>query len=87
MSPRKPSYMDGSEEVINIAQIKETRHGQSLFSSIQKRQDEVDRMIRVAPKISDDDFRVDIRYLLGFQEALRWVAGLPDDARTFIESV
>ena len=65
-----------------LSQVQYTEWGRALFYIIKRAHDKADRSFKDDPRI-DDEIRRDVRYKLGYVEALHDVLDLPNEATKY----
>ena len=75
------SYLVTSEEIVNVAEHSGYGAASGILNAVDIRQAEADR--EIAKGRLSDVFEEDIRYWVGYREALKFTRNLPQQAANF----
>ena len=73
------------EDRVALAGARDLHAAKVLLRVMEARADAVLGEIRQSARIGCEDVRMDVRYKLGYEAALRWAGGLPDEVRELVE--
>jgi hypothetical protein len=75
---------DDSRDVLHAAQISETGPGKSFMGMVRKKRDHERESVELSPVMSDN-VREDMRYKLGFVQALNWILNSEHDLKRHLK--
>ncbi len=73
----------GSDGILLLEQSPALQGAVEIYRCAKALNERRERKMRENPKLCDDDFHNDVRYMIGFTDALQWVLSLPVMARDY----